>query len=419
MFKFIHAADIHLDSKMRGLHRYEGAPIDLMIGSTRRALENLVDLAIEEEVNFLLIAGDIYDGDWKDFSTGLFFVRQMAVLRKAQIPVFFIRGNHDAANRMTKSLPLPDNVRELSCRRPETVELESIGVAIHGQGFAKAAVDENVVPNYPLAKPGYFNIGMLHTSLDGESVGAHARYAPCTLSDLENRGYDYWALGHIHQSAVRSENPLIVYSGNIQGRHIGEAGPRGCMLVECDSSGGISHEMRTLDVNRWLWCRVNASDAVDLDEVIRRVGAEIELLRSQNDRPLALRVEITGSAELRGTWLSESPDRTAQIRSIAIDIADDIWIEKIKFIQDCSSSENSSPIHSGAVSEVMDYIRQLRDDREAMLAIGAGFSTLKGKVPADVFTGSEQFDPESHDTLTKMLDDVEAMLSSQLSGETF
>jgi DNA repair protein SbcD/Mre11 len=109
MLRFIHAADIHLDSPLKGLEQYEGAPVDEIRGATRRALENLVDLAIDREVDFLLIAGDLYDGDWKDHNTGLFFVAQMHRLREADIPVVMISGNHDAANKMTRTLRLPDN----------------------------------------------------------------------------------------------------------------------------------------------------------------------------------------------------------------------------------------------------------------------------------------------------------------------
>ncbi|MCU0979732.1 MAG: DNA repair exonuclease, partial [Pirellulaceae bacterium] len=141
MFKFLHAADIHLDSPLRGLDRYDGAPVEEIRGATRRALENLVGVAIEQQVAFVVIAGDVYDGDWPDFNTGLFFVRQMSKLREAGIPVVLISGNHDAENKMTRALELPDNVRRLATRKPESVGGREIGVRVqdcdvrfHGQG---------------------------------------------------------------------------------------------------------------------------------------------------------------------------------------------------------------------------------------------------------------------------------------------
>src|SRR3974390_1395346 len=134
---FLHAADIHLDSPLNGLERYENAPVDRIRGATRRAFTRLIDLAIDKRVDFVLLAGDLYDGDWRDYNTGLFLARELRRLRDCHIPVFLIAGNHDAANKMTRSLRLPDNVRFFSQDRPETVALDALDVAIHGQSFAK------------------------------------------------------------------------------------------------------------------------------------------------------------------------------------------------------------------------------------------------------------------------------------------
>src|ERR1700730_3943801 len=149
MFKFLHAADIHLDSPQKGLDRYEGAPVAECRQATRRALENLVRLAVEEKVAFVLIVGDLYDGDWPDYNTGLFFSAQMARLRDAGIKVFLIRGNHDAENRMTKDLRRLDNTKFLSTEKPETVTLDEFGVAIHGRGFPRRDVEDNWATTYP------------------------------------------------------------------------------------------------------------------------------------------------------------------------------------------------------------------------------------------------------------------------------
>src|SRR5690349_8098378 len=151
MLRFLHAADVHLDSPLRGLARYAGAPAEEIRAATRRAFENLVSLAIEEEVAFVLLAGDLYDGDWKDYNTGLFFTAQMARLGEAGIRVFAVAGNHDAASQITKVLRPPPNVKIFSTRRPETAVLDDLGVAIHGQGFAHAAVADDLSASYPRA----------------------------------------------------------------------------------------------------------------------------------------------------------------------------------------------------------------------------------------------------------------------------
>ncbi len=179
-----------------GLEQYEGAPVQEIRNAARRALSNLVDLAIDQKVAFVLIAGDLYDGDWRDYNTGLFFVDQVRRLREADIPLYLISGNHDAANKMTRTLRMPENVTFFSADRPETALLPDLDVAIHGQSFATAAVYDDLSEGYPLADSGRFNIGMLHTCAAGRE--GHDRYAPCSIEGLKSKGYDYWALGHIH-----------------------------------------------------------------------------------------------------------------------------------------------------------------------------------------------------------------------------
>ena len=168
MFSFIHAADPHLDSPLQGLESHEGAPVALIRGATRRAMENLVQLAIDEQIDFLVIAGDVYDGDWKDYNTGLFFRGQMARLASKGIPVYLIAGNHDAASVISKKLGLPENVHVFSTRAAESKEVAEIPAVIHGRGFPNRAVPENLAKDYPPAVPGKFNLGLLHTSLTGK-----------------------------------------------------------------------------------------------------------------------------------------------------------------------------------------------------------------------------------------------------------
>ncbi len=131
--RFIHCADIHLDSPLRGLERYEGAPVDEMRDATRRAFANVVDLAIERAADCVVIAGDIFDGDWPDFNTGLYFAAQLRRLAAADIRVFLSYGNHDAVSKLTRSLPLPQNVFCFPANRPATQVLADLDLAIHGE----------------------------------------------------------------------------------------------------------------------------------------------------------------------------------------------------------------------------------------------------------------------------------------------
>ncbi|WP_428534452.1 metallophosphoesterase family protein [Rhodopila sp.] len=324
--RFLHAADLHLDSPLRGLEADPLAPTEIIRGATRKALGKLVDLAIEEKVDFVLIAGDIYDGDWPDFGTGLFFSNQMRRLHQAAIPVLTIRGNHDAANRMTRSLRMP-HVMTFGHGEAHTHTLNSIGVAIHGQSFADRAVLEDLSRGYPKPIEGLFNIGLLHTSAEG--YAAHDRYAPCELRRLQTHGYDYWALGHVHERQELCRDPWIVFPGNLQGRHIGETGEKGASLVTVNDRA-VSVEHRVLDVLRWAHIEVDISAAADEADALIRVQTALEAARDTASRPLAARVTLIGMtlahAALSGDGLRDKVLNEAQ----AITGDHLFWLESVK-----------------------------------------------------------------------------------------
>ena len=230
--KFIHTADLHLDSPLRGLSLYADAPAERLRTATRDAFLNLVTQAIDEQVDFMVIAGDVYDGDWKDFNTGLFFIRQMGRLRNSGIPVYLLYGNHDADSEMTRGLELPDNVQVFSTRKAETFRIESRKEALHGRSFKVAATTENLLPGYPEPVAGWLNIGVLHTALEGNAE--HARYAPCSVAELQAKGYQYWALGHVHEHWVQRGDVTMAYPGNLQGGCVAIAAPRRQMAVDVD-----------------------------------------------------------------------------------------------------------------------------------------------------------------------------------------
>ncbi len=301
MFRFIHAADPHLDSPLQGLEQHEGAPVEVLRGATRRAFENLVNLAIEEKVDFIVIAGELYDGDWKDYSTGLFFRGQMVRLQAKRIPVYLIAGNHDAASVITKKLSLPENVHLFSTRTAESMEVPGLPAMIHGRGFPNRAVPENLVIDYPTAVSGKFNLGLLHTSLTGKP--GHDTYAPCSEADLREKGYGYWALGHIHQPEVISEDPWIVFAGNCQGRHVKETGPRGCRLVTVNDALQVENaEWRNLDVVRWQELNVDFTGVESEAEALRRVRDTMGgALTAAEGRLGAARIVIAGNTSLHGS----------------------------------------------------------------------------------------------------------------------
>ena len=331
MFRFIHAADPHLDSPLRGLEAHEGAPVALLRGATRKAFENLVNLAIDEAVDFVVIAGDLYDGDWKDYSTGLFFRGQMVRLEAKRIPVYLIAGNHDASSVVSKKLTLPENVHVFSTRTAETMEVPGMAAVIHGRGFPHRAVPENLAVDYPAAVPGKFNLGLLHTSLTGRPD--HDTYAPCSEQDLRNKGYAYWALGHIHQPEVISEDPWIVFAGNCQGRHARETGPRGCRLVTVkDSLEVASAEWRDLDVVRWQAVEVPLAGVENEAGAIKGIREALAgAVAAAEGRLLATRIHLTGATALHGSLHRDAQHWRAQVQALAQDFGEEsVWVERLR-----------------------------------------------------------------------------------------
>jgi len=328
MITFVHAADIHLDSPLRGLFYYEGAPsVEEIRGATRQALDNLVNFILSEDVPLLLIAGDLYDGDWQDFNTGLYFAAQMRRLAEAGVRVAIVRGNHDAANAMTKTLPLPDNVKMFKSRRPETWLLEDLGIAVHGQSYASAEVTANLAASYPDPVDGMLNIGLLHCLTSG--ARGHLPYAPCTVDELASKGYDYWALGHVHSFSVLRETPRIVYAGCTQGRHIRETGRKGCVLVEADH-GALTTEFLPLDVVGWLGVVADVSGAESILEAASLFGKALgEAIRSEGGRPCCVRAVLKGRCAVHGRLCSDPVALTANIRAVAADVSGNmVWIDK-------------------------------------------------------------------------------------------
>ena len=415
--KFIHAADIHLDSPLIGLEQYDGAPVEDIRGATRQALQNLVELAIVEHVAFLLVAGDLYDGDWKDYNTGLFFAAQMTKLREAGIRVFLIAGNHDAASQITRPLRMPDNVKWLSVQKPESIVMECCGVAIHGQGFSSRSVAEDISAAYPESIPGLFNIGLLHTSANGRE--GHESYAPCSLQGLLSKDYDYWALGHVHKREILHQNPWVLFPGNIQGRHVRETGPKGCTLVTVQDET-VLVEHRDIDVLRWAVCDVDASDAVTGEEVLDRVAGVLKReLSGADNRPLAVRLRITGSCGAHGA-LSANTDRwTNEIRAIATDLSNgEIWIENIRL-----QTQNAVDIEGMARTDsplggLLRMIGDLDADEQVLASMIGEFADIQRKLPAELRTGEDAIDLDNPETLRGALEDVKQLLVARiLSGD--
>jgi len=328
-FRFLHAADLHIDSPLRGLEA--DAPAERIRTATRTAYVNLVDLALREGVAFVVIAGDLFDGEWQDWRTGQFFVQETRRLTSAGIRVVAIRGNHDAQSVISHRLALPDGARMLSTAAPESVRLAEYNVCLHGQGFATRDVSENLARAYPPALPGHFNIGLLHTAASGRP--GHANYAPCSIEQLAAHGYDYWALGHVHTREVLSQAPWIVFPGNTQGRHINEAGPKGATLVTVRDRLVAEVAHHDLDAVRWAVVELDAAGMADEEAVLAGVRARLAgALAGAQGRLLAVRLVLTGATPAHPALVRDLGATRDKILAEAGARAgvDELWLEGVQ-----------------------------------------------------------------------------------------
>jgi exonuclease SbcD len=403
--KFIHTADIHLDSPLRGLSSYPDAPAERLRTATRDAFQNLVNVAIDEKIDFMVIAGDVYDGDWKDFNTGLFFIRQMGRLRQVGIPVYLLYGNHDAESEMTKGLELPDNVHVFSSRKAETFRIDALKVALHGRSFKVAATTDNLVPSYPDPVSGWLNLGVLHTALEGNSE--HAKYAPCSVAELQAKGYQYWALGHVHAQWIERGATTIAYPGNLQGRHIRETGARGALLVSAEDGEITDIERLEVDVLRWHALEIDISTVTDRKGAVRLAGqAMSELLDSAKAGiPLAVRVVFKGSSVAHGDLVADEGQLRQEViaQAVALD-ADRIWIEKVRVASEALISEQTpfDEDGQGALAELERLALSAQDDPDFILSLQSDWQALLEKLPHDVLLSAPDLASLRQDSLANM-----------------
>ena len=388
-FRFLHTADIHLDSPLKGLAGQEGTAADRIRTATREAFERLVGLAIEERVAFLVIAGDLYDGDWRDYKTGLFFVSQMGRLHEAGIPVYLLYGNHDAESQITRHLTLPNNVHVFGSQNPESFKIDNLGIVLHGQSFRQRDIADNLALTYPEPVTGDFNIGVLHTGLGG--MGGHENYAPCSLNDLVNKGYHYWALGHVHQANVLHDRPYIVFPGNVQGRHIRETGAKGASLVTVENGEIVDIVTLYCDVVRWSVVPVDLKNATSIDDAVDRIRDAIEsAVTWAEDRLLACRINLQGRTETHGQLLAAEDQLLAEARSFALGLGSDkAWVEKVVIATEPVSDPEILAGREDAVGELQRMLQEASSDSDLLHKLKTDIDGMIRRLPHEVRTDVE------------------------------
>jgi len=385
-FSFLHAADLHLNSPFIGLALRDEAVAQRLAAASRDAFSDLVTKAIDAGVAFVVIAGDVYDGEWKDTSIGLFFNREVARLERAGIALYLLKGNHDAESVVTKAIKPRGNVSIFPSAKAETFQIPSLRVALHGRSFPERAVDENYVLSYPEPIAGWFNIGVLHTSCSGRPE--HANYAPCTAQDMVNRGYDYWALGHIHEFEEISRDPWIVFPGNLQGRSMRECGPKGAVIVDVTDGHVTGVKRLIVDRARWTVVRVDAWGVYDEATLMQGIQNGIRpAVEEAGGRLLAFRVCIGGITPL-DRHLRSDPKRFAdEIQAVAHGLHEDVWLERLMVETENiyqPAQVNDEPTASLDLSVT---IGELIQDPVFRIRASELIATISGKIPAGIVTG--------------------------------
>lgn len=406
-FSFIHAADLHIDSPLAGLRLKDAAVAERFASAGRRAVEALVAETIASKAAFLIIAGDVFDGSWKDVTTGLFFVSAIGRLHREGIPTFIVKGNHDAESVVSRELPYPDSVHVFPANKATSHPLEAYRTILHGRSFPNRHIDE-FVATYPMRHDGWLNIGVLHTSLDGRP--GHVGYAPCSIDDLKRFGYDYWALGHIHAHEIVHDDPWIVFPGNLQGRSVRETGAKGAVRVTVEDGKIVEVAPLVLDGARWAHLVIDITDATNEDEVIAKVMPAIaDAHREAEGRPLAIRITLDGATSLHNQLVTRHDVLEDDIRARALQFGDDCWVEQIKI----KTSPPPRPVVALSAEESLDLGRMLDgaiDDPEFAAILADLIKTVKEKLPKDLHD-----DLLADDLQAKLADEARAMLGGALS----
>lgn len=425
--KIVHAADLHIDSPLRGLERYAGAPVDRVRAATREAFGRVVELCQRERARFLILAGDVFDGDWKDMNTGIWFAGRLRELRDVGCDVLLLRGNHD--HELTRALRHPPHVHEFSIPSDpagRTFVFEHEGVAFHGASYPARDVRTTLLPYYPRPIAGLLNVGVLHTNATGSAD--HDPYAPCTVSELVAYGYGYWALGHVHAHSIlaRPGEPRgeswVVYPGNTQGRSVRETGPKGCVLLDVEQGTQGGGVVRSVDFVETAVMTFRREEIVlaredDVDDLRDRVRARIDDL-AEEPRPSAVRLTVRGACRAHAAICRERAKIVGQLRDDVLDRGGPVWLEKVELATSPETPIEKLREARGLVADLLRHVDRVRDDEgdAELLHLGRVLEGVGKKLGRELdelgALGIRFDDPEF---LRRVLDQAEALLAQKLT----
>jgi len=333
-FRFVHTADLHLDSPLKSLARRDAALADQVSNASREALKRTIDLCLEEHVHALLIAGDIYDSHNPSVSSVGHFLRELNRLKDSGTRVYLIRGNHDQHSKLSTVRDLPDHVVEFVGNKKLDI-LEEFEVAIHGVSFKEEHAENNALRSFKAPSEKHRNIAMLHTSLGGSE--GHDVYAPCSIADLDSAGFNYWALGHIHKRQVTGTESTIVMPGIPQGRDMGETGEKSVSLVTMDEQGNCDVQQRIVAPVRLERLSIEFERSPEdskepLKHLTNLFVQKVEVLQAESPSTnhWIVRIDCTGSSNDLYSMRTEA-EHTRDALTLAAESLGNVYIDKIHF----------------------------------------------------------------------------------------
>ena len=419
LLRFVHAADLHLDSPFVGIKAVAPEHVaSALHDATFSAYENIVKLCIDERVDALLVAGDVYDSSDRSLRAQLKFVAGLNQLHEAGIRSFVCHGNHDPLDGWEARLDYPP-----SCTRfvaefeaAPVFEDEPERAVVHGISYPTRDISDNLVRGLGKVDSNTFSIGLMHTNVDGNA--SHGSYAPCSLDDLKLSEISYWALGHIHTRQILSDqSPAVVYPGNSQGRHPNENGARGVYLVEVDIAGNVQLDFKAVDTVRWQRSVLDISQMETEQELLDSLDQSMTAAQAgAGGRPVVLQLTLVGRGSLHsalrqpnhiedlidnlnGEWEGRSPFA---------------WCERIEDETGAPFNRQERIEGSDFVAELLRTVDRAKDDPELQERLGAGFSDLYHhnryrKLLSD--------DLPSADDFAALIDEAEAIVVDRLAGD--
>jgi DNA repair exonuclease SbcCD nuclease subunit len=412
-FSFIHTSDLHLDSPFSGLRQVDDEIANLLKDATFRAFDNVVELALKNKVDFLLVAGDVYDAADRSLRAQLKFADGLKKLAVAGIRSFVCHGNHDPLDGWSASLHWPEEVHIFGPHL-ESVSA-SVGeeevVLIHGISYPHNQIDDSFGRGFQRRGSQPFQVGLFHCSVGSDP--AHETYAPRTQEELLAANLNYWALGHVHRHRVLKDgHPFITYPGTTQGRHIRETGPRGCLLVHVSGSGEVSAKFEPVDAARWFSQELHIDDLETEGDLVKALERMCEETRNEaQERPAIVRIILRGRGPLHSVLRRGQvvEDLTERLREIWLDSKPPVWIEQILVNTSAAIDLDARRQSTDFLGEILRIIEGSRLEPEQLYElISELYQDRRGKRFLETPTASD---------LLEVLNEVESLCLDELVEE--